>query len=378
MVPRASKAQILDVTLTHSPLWAAHFQANVYQLTENMRILKAAADGTDTIELQEFAAWLLRLGDGSEPHDELENITLPTDRWPELCEPSGADVDKLSEWVYPNLLLDEPAIPELLERQAEVACDAEWLSERAILTPLNSKVDAINDSFTDTFPGDVVEIYSADRVCEADGCAVSVEFLNTINLPNFPAHELRLKEKMPLMLLRNLSPPDGLCNGTRLILLKVVNKRLLLCEIATGKNRGDIAEIPRLTLGADEDAYPFSWSRRQFPVRRGAVHLHTPALTRVCAHCLPACTQPPRRAHVQVRVAFAMTINKAQGQTLRRVGVFLPEPCFTHGQLYVAASRVGLPEHLRFAVPRDEATGTFRTRNVVFREVLTRCVDCEA
>ena len=64
---------------------------------------------------------------------------------------------------------------------------------------------------------------------------------------------------MPLMLLRNLSPPDGLCNGTRLILLKVVNKRLLLCEIATGKNRGDIVEIPRLTLGADEDAYPFSW-----------------------------------------------------------------------------------------------------------------------
>ena len=66
-----------------------------------------------------------------------------------------------------------------------------------------------------------------------------------------------------------------------------------------------------------------------------------------------------------------MTINKAQGQTLRRVGVFLPTPCFSHGQLYVAASRVGLPEHLRFAVPRDEATGRFRTRNVVFREALT-------
>ena len=72
-----------------------------------------------------------------------------------------------------------------------------------------------------------------------------------------------------------------------------------------------------------------------------------------------------------MRVAFAMTINKAQGQTLQRVGVYLPEPCFTHGQLYVAASRVGLPSHLRFAVPRDEETGAFRTRNVVFREALT-------
>ena len=45
--------------------------------------------------------------------------------------------------------------------------------------------------------------------------------------------------------------------------------------------------------------------------------------------------------------------------------------CFTHGQLYVAASRVGLPEHLHFAVPLDEETRTFRTRNVVFREALT-------
>ena len=66
------------------------------------------------------------------------------------------------------------------------------------------------------------------------------------------------------------------------------------------------------------------------------------------------------------------TINKAQGQTLERVGIYLPDPCFTHGQLYVAASRVGLPTQLRFAVPQDEWTGTFRTRNIVFREVLSR------
>ena len=69
------------------------------------------------------------------------------------------------------------------------------------------------------------------------------------------------------------------------------------------------------------------------------------------------------------------TINKAQGQTLERVGIYLPDPCFTHGQLYVAASRVGLPTQLRFAVPCDERTGTFRTRNIVFREILTGELD---
>ena len=72
-----------------------------------------------------------------------------------------------------------------------------------------------------------------------------------------------------------------------------------------------------------------------------------------------------------MRVAFAMTINKAQGQTLQRVGVYLPEPCFTHGQLYVAASRVGLPAHLRFAVDWNDESQSYRTRNIVFRDALT-------
>ena len=66
-----------------------------------------------------------------------------------------------------------------------------------------------------------------------------------------------------------------------------------------------------------------------------------------------------------------MTVNKAQGQTLKRVGVYLPDSCFTHGQLYVAASRVGLPAHLRFAVPWDEETGSFRP------DVATNCIDPE-
>ena len=68
----------------------------------------------------------------------------------------------------------------------------------------------------------------------------------------------------------------------------------------------------------------------------------------------------------RVRLAFAMTINKSQGQTLRRVGVdLLIKPVLSHGQLYVAVSHVGHPSHITFSVPQG-----CLTRNVVYNEAL--------
>ena len=92
------------------------------------------------------------------------------------------------------------------------------------------------------------------------------------------------------------------------------------------------------------------------------------------SRCQSARERRGSRRQFPVRIAFAMTINKAQGQTLDRVGVYLPDPCFAHGQLYVAASRVGLPMHIRFAVGVD-TSGEYRTRNVVYVEALT-CRPC--
>ena len=52
------------------------------------------------------------------------------------------------------------------------------------------------------------------------------------------------------------------------------------------------------------------------------------------------------RLQFPVRLALTMTVNKAQGQSLRVVRLNLANPCFSHGQLYVVCSRVGTPKTL--------------------------------
>ena len=328
----SSRAQTVEVALTRSHLWS-RFES--FALVENMRIEKAREtllhrlDGEMEVdqgeeqqltELECFAAWLLRIGNGTEAADELCTIALP----PELCLPSGCDINALAEWVYPNL--------------ATNCTSASWLGERAILAPYNSEVDAINAKLSADFPGDEWVCISADAVTNpTDVRFAPPELLNTFSPSGLPAHELRLKPNMPIMLLRNLSPSDGLCNGTRLLVERVINGRMLEATIVTGSKAGNTVLIPRIKLSPDGDTFGFEWSRLQFPVR----------------------------------VAFAMTINKAQGQTFARVGVFLEQPCFSHGQLYVAASRVGLPAHIRFAVTQN-SDGEFRTANIVYHEALTQ------
>lgn len=305
-----SRAQVTAACLRRSPLWR-HFV--VAPLRINMRARLAA--GADGEALQAFSDWLLQLGEGRLPGPEDEYVQLP----PDLV--MDAEMDAVIDWAFGGL--------------ADHHADRQWMASRAILAPRNTRVDDLNEAVTDRFPGEAVELLSADSVDAQDDGELDIppEYLNTLSAPGFPPHRLVVKVGMPLVLLRNLAATDGLCNGTRLIAGRVLSPRLLEATIACGKHAGRQVLIPRLPLHPPDDAFPFRWERRQFPVRP----------------------------------AFAMTVNKAQGQTLGRVAVYLEEPVFSHGQLYVAASRVGRPADLRFALP---AGSQGVTRNVIYAEVL--------
>jgi hypothetical protein len=200
-------------------------------------------------------------------------------------------------------------------------------------------VDEINGSILESFPGDKAVFTSADSVAERDYDYIPAEFLHTLTPSGFPLHKLELKLGVPLMLLRNLDPTNGLYNGTRMILLSWTTHVLKCRILRDGVNEAhqdnqDTVLIPRMTLDATSEDNPIPLKRRQFPVR----------------------------------LAFAMTINKAQGQSVKWVGLDLRTPVFSHGQLYVALSRCTHPERVCAIFPEHEEGS--KTTNVVYTEVL--------
>ena len=122
-----------------------------------------------------YGAWLLDLGGGKLSRDNDNMIVLPH----ELCLPPSISV--LIDWVFSDLAVN--------------AADSQCMSDRAIMAPLNSAVDEINESVTALFPSEEHRLLSADSVKQndSDTLAIPVEYLNQLNSVGLPPHILQLK-----------------------------------------------------------------------------------------------------------------------------------------------------------------------------------------
>ncbi|XP_058726187.1 uncharacterized protein LOC131597510 [Vicia villosa] len=190
---------------------------------------------------------------------------------------------------------------------------------RAILAGTIETVDEINHYVLDNLPGDEKEYLSSDSLDTHDG------------LPN---HKIILKVNTPIMLLRNIDQAEGLCNGTRLIVTRLAD-HVIEAKIISGKNIGGIIYIARMDITPTQSPWPFRMTRRQFPIT----------------------------------VCYAMTINKSQGQSLDHVGIYLLRSVFSHGQFYVAVSRVKSRKGLKILIHDKDKHPLTTTTNVVFKEV---------
>lgn len=297
VIPRSTPADELNACLKASYLWK---YVETIQLTTNMR-----AQLTKDSKAEKFSRQLLEIGEGKNlNHCQSNDITFDND----FCQLKPS-VRELINSVYPDILRNSNNI--------------DWLYERAILAPTNEYVHKINHQIQLKLPGETFKYQSIDTLTNEDEAIYfPTEFLNSMEPDGMPPHILNLKVGSPIMILRNLQPPK-LCNGTRVV-IKKLHPNLIEATILGGQYKGEDVLIPRIPILSTN--LPFEFKRLQFPVR----------------------------------LSFAFTINKGQGQTLKVAGLDLTKPCFSHGQLYVGCSRVGSPENLFIYTPN----GT--TKNIVY------------
>ncbi|KAG6687927.1 hypothetical protein I3842_11G098700, partial [Carya illinoinensis] len=309
VVPKGTRQQQIDASLVSSYLWPILTKIH---LTENMR---ARLD-------PDFSNYILELGNGMPPITIDEYVKIPTTMLIPYQDDSTS-LDQLLDAIFDDIL--------------EYSMNISNMMNRAILAPKNNYVDEINNLLIQRFPGEMKQYYSFDETIDASEQAVMEDFLNTLTPNGFPPHQLLLKQNCPIMLLRNINPSEGLCNGTRLI-CRNFDHNVIHVEIAIGHQSGKkvfIPKIPFLPRPDENSGFPFK--RTQFPIK----------------------------------LSFAMSINKSQGQTLDLVGIYLPQPVFSHGQLYVALSRAKTISAVKILIQpiSIEEPENNSTKNIVYTEL---------
>ena len=261
-------------------------------------------------ENQEFSDWLMDIGNGITQTVDLSQVPINIVH----------TVDDLIHSVYGNHL----DINNL-----------HTFHSTMIISPKNKQVNEINNKVLDMINTySQVSLSTNDPIVDGNHPVIPEEIIETLHPAGLPPHKLILKIGACYMLLRNLNLKRGLCNGSRIVITSLGNKVVTydLLNI-DGSVREQNILLPRITLTPSQN-YPFMFKRNQYPI-------------------VPA---------------YAASIHKVQGCTLQKQGIYLAEPMFTHGQLYVALSRAKNFQNITVLLEKSQT----RVRNEVWTSILQR------
>nr|CAD2198835.1 unnamed protein product [Meloidogyne enterolobii] len=287
-------------------LWP-HFRNNIIKLNINMR------QGQNEIQ---FTDWLRKIGNG--------------------------ELNKEVEIESRNIVGSRQELMNFVTDNGQALSNPKELINRLILAPHNDTVDVINEDMLKKITTKEKIYLSTDESnvdespMDIDECENDIEALNLLNPASIPPHRLHLKEGCIVILLKNLAVTRGLVNGTRMI-VKELGDNILKVEVVTGSvaGSGNIICLSRVWCDyEDKEPDGVKFRRLQFPVR----------------------------------LAYAMTIMKAQGQTATRVGLDLTHQVFGHGNLYTALSRVRTADSFKVFAPH--VTEKEKTKNKMIKNVV--------
>jgi hypothetical protein len=221
VVRMGNRADTVSAFIRQSFLWP---KLHLLRLTQNMRLTSLLNE--NDIAFARFIA------DMSYSNRLQGNIVLP---------PFIHQTNYLAEFVS-RIYRDEDIRRPNLSSQV-------YFGERIILASRNDTVDSINMTVLEKMPGEKVTLLSTDSadINDADGLhTIPTEYLQSLNPSDLPPSQLELKVGAPVMLLRNIDPARGRCNGTRLVVMHI-GQYMFRVRLAN-KPDAPIELIPRFTI----------------------------------------------------------------------------------------------------------------------------------
>ncbi|XP_057746676.1 uncharacterized protein LOC130965936 [Arachis stenosperma] len=252
VIPMGSRQDIVQASVNSSYLWQ---HCTVLRLAMNMQ-LTVGVSNEELEEISKFSERLLSIGDGLAGDSTDGESEVQIDEQILIIDADNP-FDNMVDFVYPNLLSN--------------LNNMTFFKDRSILGPTLEVINKANATIMDRLEGEEKLYLSSDTLCveeenmESDLETLIPDILNAINCSGLPPHKLTLKVGVPVMLLRNIDQSNGLYNDTRLQVRRL-GSHIIECVTLTGDNVGQVVIIPRMNMIPNNQALPFRFQRRQFPI----------------------------------------------------------------------------------------------------------------